>query len=362
MTNNILKKLLVSTLAMATVMGTSAMAEIPDTLWEYTEEYGKESITMDFEEIRLFIPIEWDGLYGFDTEEDYVEFYQEESRAIAEEEGMEGGGVLFTLCYAENLDFMDILPDYHIIGLSKEGVYYITVPTDVQCLGDTEEIWDEWLLLIDGVQGIIDSAEVTKPGDGILMTIGYASDEEFIIPDSATRVLTKEEIKDLTADEAQMAINEIYARHGRKFLWETVRKYFESKSWYKGIIEANEFDPASMSYLEWQNIELLKTHMNEVLAAKGETAPIVPEIPETEKPEVVKIEAGTEVTTTVYLNFRELPSSDGKVLMVVPKGGILKARGAAENGWLPVAYETEEAAPVWGFVWVDYVLPITTVK
>jgi hypothetical protein len=249
---------------------------------------------------------------------------------------------------------MDVLPDYHIIGLGKTGVYYIAVPTDVQCLGDTEEIWKEWIMLIDGVQGIIDSAVVTSTGEGMLLTIGFASDEEFIIPDSAERVLTEDDIKDMTADEAQMAINEIYARHGRKFVWENVRKYFESKSWYKGIIEADKFDPASMSYLEWQNIELLKKHMNEVLADKEEETP--------KEPEVVKIEAGTEVLTTVDLNFRELPSIDGKVLMVLTKGSALTARGEAEKGWLPVAFETEESTPVWGFVWVDYVLPVTTIK
>ena len=56
---------------------------------------------------------------------------------------------------------------------------------------------------------------------------------DYIIPDSGTRVITRDEIKDFDKDKLGLARNEIYARHGRKFSMEVYQNYFSSKSWYK---------------------------------------------------------------------------------------------------------------------------------
>ncbi len=42
-------------------------------------------------------------------------------------------------------------------------------------------------------------------------------DDEYILYDSNTKLLTPEDIKTLSIKEIRLAINEIYARHGRKF-------------------------------------------------------------------------------------------------------------------------------------------------
>ena len=65
---------------------------------------------------------------------------------------------------------------------------------------------------------------------------------DYILPDSSTREYSDSELRDLTDKEVIYAINEIYARKGRIFTGEEFKRYFESKSWYRGTIPAEEFD------------------------------------------------------------------------------------------------------------------------
>ena len=65
---------------------------------------------------------------------------------------------------------------------------------------------------------------------------------DYILSDSSTRVYPESELRDLTDREVIYAINEIYARKGRIFTGEEFKRYFESKSWYRGTIPAEEFD------------------------------------------------------------------------------------------------------------------------
>ena len=65
---------------------------------------------------------------------------------------------------------------------------------------------------------------------------------DYILPDSASRVYSDSELKQLTDKEVIYAINEIYARKGRIFTGEEFKRYFESKSWYHGTVPAEEFD------------------------------------------------------------------------------------------------------------------------
>lgn len=65
---------------------------------------------------------------------------------------------------------------------------------------------------------------------------------DYILAESNTRYYSEEEIEELTDREVLFALNEIYARRGRIFTGEEFRRYFESKSWYKGTIPAEEFD------------------------------------------------------------------------------------------------------------------------
>lgn len=58
-----------------------------------------------------------------------------------------------------------------------------------------------------------------------------AEAEDGYILDSASRLLTSEDVEGMSAQEIRMAVNEIYARHGHRFQGYN-QEYFESKSWY----------------------------------------------------------------------------------------------------------------------------------
>ncbi len=90
---------------------------------------------------------------------------------------------------------------------------------------------------------------------------GYTSssdeDSEYIIPDSDTRLLTEYDLYGFTTDELRIARNEIYARHGRKFTDKALQEYFDSKSWYYGVWEPDEFSDNMLSDIEHKNKDLI---------------------------------------------------------------------------------------------------------
>lgn len=79
----------------------------------------------------------------------------------------------------------------------------------------------------------------------------YNYSNDYIIPDSDSRYLTDSELYGMNPHTAQMAINEIYARHGRHFKDASVRAYFESKWWYT---ENPYYSDSMLSDLENANI------------------------------------------------------------------------------------------------------------
>lgn len=88
-------------------------------------------------------------------------------------------------------------------------------------------------------------------------------DAEYIFPNSDTEYLTDEDVSGLTADELALARNEIIARHGRIFTDERFKSYFESKSWYEGTVQPEEFDANyenELNDIEKANIELIKKY------------------------------------------------------------------------------------------------------
>ena len=80
---------------------------------------------------------------------------------------------------------------------------------------------------------------------------------EYILPESDTRYVEQDESDQLTKNEVRLAINEIYARHGRIFENSELREYFESKDWYDGTIEPEDFDEDVLNQYEKANVKLL---------------------------------------------------------------------------------------------------------
>ena len=71
---------------------------------------------------------------------------------------------------------------------------------------------------------------------------------DYILPTSNSEYLTMDDLEGLSAEQCRIARNELYARYGRRFLDESLQAYFDSKSWYRGTIEPDDFVD-----LEWLN-------------------------------------------------------------------------------------------------------------
>ena len=80
---------------------------------------------------------------------------------------------------------------------------------------------------------------------------------EYIFPDMDTRYLTQDEVSKLSLQAVCYAKNELYARHGRKFLSEELKDYFNDKTWYEGTVDPDSFSPGVFNTYENDNLLLL---------------------------------------------------------------------------------------------------------
>ena len=93
------------------------------------------------------------------------------------------------------------------------------------------------------------------------MIIQRITDDDYIIPDSSSRYLTAADLEGISNDELKKARNEIVARHGRRFKDTALQAYFDSKSWYDGTINSDDFDKTvKLSDIEKKNMEFIKKY------------------------------------------------------------------------------------------------------
>ena len=88
-----------------------------------------------------------------------------------------------------------------------------------------------------------------------------AQSGSYILPQSSERLLADSDVDGMSYEELQMAINEIYARHGRKFSSQSVQNYFDGQSWYQGTVEPDDFSDSVFSQIEGQNVLFLLKKM-----------------------------------------------------------------------------------------------------
>lgn len=82
----------------------------------------------------------------------------------------------------------------------------------------------------------------------------------FIIPESSKRLITSDDVLGYDASLLQLAVNEIYARHGYVFQKDYLNSYFRQKSWYQA---SDNFSESDFSDIEKANITFLKNHSPE---------------------------------------------------------------------------------------------------
>lgn len=216
------------------------------------------NICIDFEEVRVMLPAWWSGNCQIVTSSDEVAFYQTKSRELYTQQlGYPAGGWMFSINYTQDFDFLD-WPDYQTIGFGKDGIYYASFPTDVQVFSEDEEAYNEYKVMIEDMIWIRNNLSMLNDSaepDSALRS-------EYIFPQSSMEYLSEKDLSGMSVDQVQMAINEIYARHHRKFVMQNVQDYFNSKSWYEGYIEAEDFDVSVMNVYESANIDLMVKYMD----------------------------------------------------------------------------------------------------
>lgn len=87
---------------------------------------------------------------------------------------------------------------------------------------------------------------------------------EYILPESDSRYLDRQDLKGLTAEECRLARNELYARHGRLFDDEGIQAYFNTKEWYNGRIKPSDFKEDILNDYEVYNRDLIVKYEEEM--------------------------------------------------------------------------------------------------
>ncbi len=84
-----------------------------------------------------------------------------------------------------------------------------------------------------------------------------SSNEGLVFADISTRKLTDAEIKALSKDKIQDAINDICALHGYNFNTKSIKEHYESFDWYK---PSSDFSESSFNSVEKYNYDLLQKY------------------------------------------------------------------------------------------------------
>ncbi|WP_066309651.1 YARHG domain-containing protein [Bacillus sp. FJAT-29814] len=139
-----------------------------------------------------------------------------------------------------------------IIGLIMEYLrryaVFIIIALIVGVIGSLFGIFaDEEKVQEEKVQEVKQSQEYIESSES----------DDFILPDSNTRILTDTDVQDFAKQDLRLARNEIFARHGYIFTADDLQQYFDRKSWYK---PNEEFHYDLLSNIEKQNIDLIKSY------------------------------------------------------------------------------------------------------
>lgn len=109
---------------------------------------------------------------------------------------------------------------------------------------------------VDTSLAVSNHTEVEKP-----QTVTSGAD--YILPNSDSELISKSDLEGFDAQTCKLARNEIYARHGRKFKDSELQEYFDSKDWYKGTIDADDFQESILSDIEIKNKDVIVDYEKE---------------------------------------------------------------------------------------------------
>lgn len=85
-------------------------------------------------------------------------------------------------------------------------------------------------------------------------------EDVYLLPESNSRNLTESDLNGFTEWECRLALNEIYARHGRMFDNEDIQAYFNGCGWYEPIYSPDEFPESELNGYEKANIDFIANY------------------------------------------------------------------------------------------------------
>lgn len=86
----------------------------------------------------------------------------------------------------------------------------------------------------------------------------------YIVSNSSDVRLSRSDLSSLSDDDLEIAMNEIWARHGRMFKNNWLQSYFNSQPWYKGTIAADDFlGKYTPTAIEDENSKLMSAMLSE---------------------------------------------------------------------------------------------------
>lgn len=133
-----------------------------------------------------------------------------------------------------------------------------TVTIDGQLYFDNEKLYiTPFTILDENGDDLIEAFEKKQEKSKKEDTETKALTDDYILPQSNTRLLTNSDVNGLDIRKINYAKNEIYARHGRLFNSAELQNYFNSKSWYRGTVSPENFNNSMLSDIEQKNAEFL---------------------------------------------------------------------------------------------------------
>ena len=111
--------------------------------------------------------------------------------------------------------------------------------------------------------------KTTKPAessedDSEEATSSSARSGDYLLPTADSAYLDESDLSDLNRERLNLALNEIFARHGRRFSDASIRAYFESKSWYHGTVSPDDFDMNVLNQFELYNLNLISGYQEDL--------------------------------------------------------------------------------------------------
>ena len=114
-----------------------------------------------------------------------------------------------------------------------------------------------------------DSLSSDEIGQGVLDS--KLSADGYILPTADSEYLVASPFYAFSDEDLRLAVNEIYARRGRRFNSADLQEYFNQKTWYKGTIAPEAFDESVFNEYEKANVALLGS-LQEERKSGGSTA------------------------------------------------------------------------------------------